>query len=214
MGVTSLQGFAVLVENDNRAWSLCKLLYIVTQTYYTAWQCRYVGRSIELSLPVRSRTEVNAFLYQLSGCMIPLQLSSPESTEVAVYLAVVILEHTRVDGERATHGLLLGDERTFRTVGNSYTQVEHTIIVLGREDEVVLAVLLYTVVVPHLFLCPFHLLYIEDDTMVCDIALFQVFERQHMVVFHLEVSSVIVEGMSSLTVVAGVDIQLAVKHIG
>ena len=92
--------------------------------------------------------------------------------------------------------------------------MEHTIIVLGREDEVVLAVLLYTVVVPHLFLCPFHLLYIEDDTMVCDIALFQVFERQHMVVFHLEVSSVIVEGMSSLTVVAGVDIQLAVKHIG
>ena len=44
--------------------------------------------------------------------------------------------------------------------------------------------------------------------------IFYIVKRKHMVVFHLKVTAIIVEGGSSFPVVAGVDIQLAVKHVG
>ena len=92
--------------------------------------------------------------------------------------------------------------------------MEHTVIVFCREDEEILAVLFNDVIVPHLLLCPGYILYVQNYSVVGSFTILHVVERQHVVVFHLEVASVIVEGMSCLSVVRGVDIQFAVKNIG
>ena len=86
MRITSLQGLSVLVDDDHIAWSLCKLHHIVAQTHYAAGQGRHVGRSEELCLLVSGRTKVDAFLQELLGRLVPLELSAPETTEVAVDL--------------------------------------------------------------------------------------------------------------------------------
>ena len=104
----------------------------------------------------------------------PLQLSTPESTEVAVYLSIVVLKHTRVDGERATDREFLRNERTFGLVCHSNAKTEHTTVFLCREDEIVLAVLLNDIVVPHLLLSPWHVLNIEDNTVVGNFAIFNI----------------------------------------
>ena len=55
---------------------------------------------------------------------------------------------------------------------------------------------------------------LEDDAVIGDLALFQIVERQYVIVLHLEVAAVVVEGVSCLAVVAGIDVEFAVKHIG
>ena len=50
--------------------------------------------------------------------------------------------------------------------------------------------------------------------MVGGIVVFDISPRQHVVVFHLEVATVVVEALAGIPVVAGIDIQTAVKHIG
>ena len=58
------------------------------------------------------------------------------------------------------------NERTFRLISYSHTKMEHTIIILGREDKIVLAILLHYIIVPHLLLSPWHILYIENHAMI------------------------------------------------
>ena len=110
--------------------------------------------------------------------------------------------------------MLLRDERTLRFVGNGHTEVELAVVVLGREDEVILAVFLNNVAVPHLFLYPCHLILVENDAVVGNFAGLNIVERQHMIVAHLEVAAVIVEHVLALTVMTGVDVQAVVKHVG
>ena len=110
--------------------------------------------------------------------------------------------------------MLLRNERTLRTVGNGYAEVEYAIVVLSREDEVVLAILFDDVIVPHLLFGPCHILHVEDDAVIGGFAVFNIIPRQHVVVLHLEVTAIIVESSTSLPVVAGIDEQFAVKHIG
>ena len=108
----------------------------------------------------------------------------------------------------------MSDERTFGLVSNGNTEVEHAIIVLGREYQVVLAVFLYDIVIPHLFLSPCHILDIENHAMVGSLVVLHIIEREYVVVLHLEVTAIVVEGMTCLTVVGGVNIQFTVKHVG
>ena len=213
VGITCLQGLTILIDDDHIVGSLGKLHHIVAQTYHAAGQGRYIGRSIKLRLLICSRTKVDTFLQKLLGRLVPLELSTPETTEVAIDLSVVILEHTGIDRVGATHGVLLGDKRTLRSVCHSHTKVEHTIVVLGREDEEILAVLLDDIVVPHLLLSPGHLLHIEDLAVVSHLTVLHIFHGDHMVVFHLEVSAIIVEGSTSLPVMGRIDEEFAVKHI-
>ena len=185
--VAGLQGLSVLVEDDNGTRCLGKLLHVVGHANHIAGQCRCIGLGEELCLVVGSRAKVNetVVITVLAGdgleAMIkrtsPLQLSAPESSEVAIDLTVVVLEHTGVNGERATDGKFLGDERAFGLVGHGYAQTEHAAVLFGREDEVVLAVFLDDVVVPHLFLGPGHIFHVEDDTMVGNFAIFNIVPR-------------------------------------
>ena len=110
--------------------------------------------------------------------------------------------------------MLLRYEGAFRTVGNGHAEVEDAVVVLGREDEVVFAVLLDDVVVPHLLLGPCHILHVEDNAMISSFTVLNIIERQYVVVLHLEVSAIVVESGTSLPVVAGIDVELTVKHIG
>ena len=214
MRVAGLQGFTILVQYDDGTGSLSKLQHIVAHAYHTAGQGRHVGRTEKLGLLVGCRAQVYAFLLEPGRRLIPLQLAAPESAEIGVYLTIVVLEHAGVDRERAADGLFLRNEGTLGTVADGDAQMEHSVIVLGGENEVVLAVFLDDVVVPHLLLGPGHLVDIENDTMVGDVAILQVVEREDMVVSHLEVATIVVEGMTCLAVVTGIDIQLAVKHVG
>ena len=144
----------------------------------------------------------------------PLQLSAPETAEETVDLTIVVLEDAGVDGERAADGLILRYERAFGLVGHGHAEVEHAVVTLGREDEVVLAVLLDDVVVPHLLLGPLHLINVEDDAVIGSLVVLDVIPRKHVVVAHLEVTAVVVETLAGVPVVAGVDVQASVKHIG
>ena len=129
MGITSLQGLAVLVEDDDTARCLGKLLYIIAHTYHTAGNGRVIGSGKKLALVVGGSTEIDESILVTilanDGCqtigqrMPPLELSTPKSTKLAIYLTVVILEHTRVDRERAANGLIHGFERSLGLVGHS-----------------------------------------------------------------------------------------------
>ena len=110
--------------------------------------------------------------------------------------------------------MLLGHEGAFRTVGNGHAEVEHAVIVLGREDEVVFAILLHHVTVPELLLSPGHLVLVEDDAMIGGGVGLHIVEGEHVVVTHLEVSAVVVEGSARLAVVRWVDVKTSVKHVG
>ena len=168
----------------------------------------------EVDISCRSRVGVGLHDRIHTQGHMPLKLAAPQTTIVAVDGAVVVLEHTRVDAIGAADGVLLWDERAFGLVGDGHAKMEFAVIVLRREDEIVLAVLLYDIAIPHLLLHPGHLVLVEDDAMIGDGTSLDVVERQHVVVAHLEVAAVVVEHVVALAVVGGIDVELAVKHFG
>ena len=110
--------------------------------------------------------------------------------------------------------MLLGDGGTFGTLTDGNAQMEDAIVVLCREDEVIATVLLYHIVVPHLLLCPGHLVNVKYHAVVGDFGFKGIARKgQHMIVSHLEVTAVVVEGSPCLDVVRRVDIQAVVKHM-
>jgi hypothetical protein len=50
--------------------------------------------------------------------------------------------------------------------------------------------------------------------MIGGVVVFYIIPRKHVIVLHLEVTTIVVEGSTSLPVVRGIDVQAAVKHIG
>ena len=212
--VASLQRLSVLVDNEHGTRSLGKLQEVIIHASHQAGQGWHIGSREELGLAVRSWTEVHTFLQHLLGGNIPLQLSSPQSAIVAVDLPIIVLEHTGVDAVSTTNGVLLRNERTLRTVSDGYSEVEHAVVILSREDEVVLAVFLNNIAIPHLLLCPRHILNVEDYSVVGDLAFHHVVHREHVIVFHLEMTAIVIEGCASLLVVTGIYIDASVKHVG
>ena len=111
MRIACLHRFAILVENDHATGCLGKLQHVVAHADYATIDGRTVGSGEELAFVVGSSTQVyeTVLLTILSRNgsqsvrqrMPPLELSAPESTEVTVDLAVVILEHAGIDRERA-----------------------------------------------------------------------------------------------------------------
>ena len=92
--------------------------------------------------------------------------------------------------------------------------MEYTIIILSREDEVILAVFLHDIIVPHLLLSPLHLLHIKDLAVIGDLTIHHIIHGNHMVILHLEVTAVVIESSTSLPVMRRIDIKASVKHIG
>jgi hypothetical protein len=123
-------------------------------------RCAEVDKSVFIAILAIDRSQT------IGQRMPPLELSTPETSEVTIYLSVVILKHTGIDRERTTNRLVHRLERTFGLVSHSNTQTEDTVKGFCREDQIVLTILLNTVIVPHLLLSPGHLLHIEDYTMI------------------------------------------------
>ena len=84
MRIIGWQYLTLLVNNDNRLWHLSKLLNIISHHGYTGWQ------RILLAF-------WKMLILQCLVVLVPLKLTAPDTTEVAVNLAIIILEHARVD---------------------------------------------------------------------------------------------------------------------
>ena len=65
-------------------------------------------------------------------------------------------------------------ERTFRTVGDGYAEMEYIILVLGTEDEVVFAIHHTYIIIPHLATSPGNVFQLEHAAMVCHFTVFDV----------------------------------------
>ena len=84
MRIIGWQHLTLLVNDDNRLWHFCKLLHIISHHGYTGWQ------RILLAF-------WKMLILQCLIVLVPLKLTAPDTTEVAVNLAIIILEHARVD---------------------------------------------------------------------------------------------------------------------
>ena len=84
MRIIGWQYLTLLVNNDNRLWHLSKLLNIISHHGYTGWQ------RILLAF-------WKMLILQCLVVLVPLKLTAPDTTKVAVNLAIIILEYARVD---------------------------------------------------------------------------------------------------------------------
>lgn len=50
--------------------------------------------------------------------------------------------------------------------------------------------------------------------MISDFTVLDVVPREHVIVLHLEMTAVIVETLSGIPVMRGIDVKTSVKHIG
>ena len=193
---------SLLVDDDDGTWHLAELHAVGRHTRHTCGDGRLLAGG-------------EIFVLECFVVAIPLQLSAPDTTEVDIDSTIVVLEDTRVDAVGLADRVGLRDERTFGSVGDGHTQAEDTIVVLCRKDQMVLAVDLHDIVIPHLLLRPGHVLDVEDLSAVGDVGFHRVaVDAQHVVVLHLEVTTVVVEGRTAVPVVGRVDIDLVVKHMG
>ena len=209
--IAGLQRFAFLIDDDDGTGSLSELQHVVGHAGHAG------GYGVLITFGQHGGTEI--LLTDRSGgfelvVAVPLQLTTPDATKIAVDLVVVVLEDAGVDAIGTNDGCGLRDEGTFGFVGHGHAKVEDTGVVLSGEDEIVLAVFLHHVIVPHLLLCPGHLIDIEDHAMVGDLTAHHVVHRQHVVVAHLEMATVVIETLAAVPVMAGIDIHAAVEHIG
>ena len=128
-------------------------------------------------------------------------MSAPQTTEITIDLPIIILKHTRINRERTTDGIRLWDKRALWTVGNRYTESEHTVIILGRENKEILTVFLYHIVIPHLSFSPWHLFHIKDYSVIGSRILLYIVKRQYMIVEHLKMTAIIIKALATVTVV-------------
>ena len=145
--------------------------------------------------------------------LIPLQLAAPDTTKVGVNLAVIVLEDAGVNGVGTTDRVGQRLEWAFGSIGYSHAQAHATIIVLAAEHQVILAVQLHDIAVPQLFLTPGNVFHAKYLAMVGYLAVHYVIERQHVVVFHLEMSAVIVETLTAIPVVGRIDVETVTKYM-
>ena len=198
--VASEQGLAVLVEDEDRARAFCEL--------------RHVGRE-----PRHPRRERFLVCFRLFVCRVIrivavlLQLPAPDSAEIHVEGAVDVLEHRRIDRIAAFDRLRLGHEGTGRVLADGDADLEDAVRALGREVQVVLAVLAGGIRRPHLALGPGHVLHVEGDAVVHGLRA-GMLEREDVVVLHREMVAVVVEGDAGLDVVRGIDVDPAVEDVG
>ncbi len=141
-----------------------------------------------------------------------LQLPAPDAAEVEVVLAVVVVEHRRVDRIGARDGLGFGDERTFGVVGGRHADAEQAIGLLGREVQVIAALPAGGVRRPHLPVRPGHVAHMQGDAAVDRRALGRI-HPQHVIVLHDEMAAVVVEGRAAIDVVGRIEVQAPVEHV-
>ena len=222
MWVVSLERLAILIDNYDRTWSLGIVESVFCETHATAWE------SIDM-------TFWQVWSFKMDIVLITLELTSPESSEIYINLAVsIVAESAHVDAVAARHWCWLRDERTCRVVGNGCTPMEHVVAVLEREVHDILLHLLAEaqacclflgigwnfnhiflhVAIPELTTCPRDILLTEHAAMVGDSTGHWVtIDRKDMIVLHDVLVTIVVLNIRSLPVVTWIDIDLAIEYM-
>ena len=144
---------------------------------------------------------------------IALQLSAPQTTEVHVVVTVSIIQNGGVHAVTSAHRVGLGNERTFGTVADGNTDTEDIILVFQGEIHIIFAVFLSYVAIPELTSCPRNIFGGEYQAMVYDFTFHGVIGREDVVVFHIEMVTVVIFGDTAFPVVGRVDVKTVVEHM-
>ena len=142
-----------------------------------------------------------------------LQLAAPDAAKVQVRRAVFVDERRGVDAEAAFYGLGFWLEWSFGFVAGGYTNAEDTLLVAGREEEVVFPVLAGGIRGPELFLDPGYVILLQGYAVVCNWTTYFI-HAEDVVIVHVILVAVVVILDVCLTIVRGVDIQLAIEDVG
>jgi len=142
--LAGVDGLAICVVDDEVLHVAGESVHVVAQLGHTRHQSGLVAVGFH---------GLVGFALELA-CSPALQLATPDTTEVEVGLAVVVHEASGVDTIAARDVVVVGLERTLRLVGDSDTDSEDTLLVSGREVEVVFAVLLRSIGCPELLVHP------------------------------------------------------------
>lgn len=103
----------------------------------------------------------NVLAYQ--NVIIPgLELATPKTTKIYVVRAIIIGQDGRVNAISSLDVALLGLELAIGCVRLGYTNPEYAFLILGREEQVVLTVLLGRIRGPKLLACPWDIGEIKD----------------------------------------------------
>ena len=198
--VACCQRFSVLVQNYHGTRLFGKLLHIFRQTCHT----RRYGRFI---VSRKFRT------FQSTIILITLKLTAHQSTEINIYLTVIILKYGRIHGITSPDRIRFRHKRAVRRVTDSHSQTEDVRMVFGREIKIILSVLFTTVAIPHLTLYPRHIRLVKNPTMVCHISFHHIFQRENMIVAHIKMCSPIIFGNTALPIVRRINIYFTFKHM-
>ena len=109
--VACCQRFSVLVQNYHGTRLFGKLLHIFRQTCHT----RRYGRFI---VSRKFRT------FQSTIILITLKLTAHQSTEINIYLTVIILKYGRIHGITSPDRIRFRHKRAVRRVTDSHSQTE------------------------------------------------------------------------------------------
>lgn len=142
-----------------------------------------------------------------------LELTTPETTKVAVSLSILVDQDRGVNAVAALDGLGVRLEGTLRAVSLRNTNPHDTLLVSGREVEVVFAILLRRIRSPHLLSDPWNVLGREDTAVVHDLALNAVGEGEDVVVLHGVLVAIVIVLNVGGDVVGGIDVELAVEDV-
>lgn len=147
--------------------------------------------------------------------LVALQLAAPKAAKVQVGLAVVVDEAGRVDTVAARDGLRVGREGTLGPIRDSDADAKDVLRVTGWEIEVVAAIALRSIGRPHLLGYPGNVIGAEGYSVVGDGGgWIQRLRAEDVVVGHVVLVAIVVEGNVGLAVVRWVDINLAIEDVG
>ncbi|KAI6763653.1 hypothetical protein HG531_013041 [Fusarium graminearum] len=147
--------------------------------------------------------------------LVALQLSTPETSEVEISLSIVIHKACGVNAVATLDRLWVWGERTLWLVTDSNTNAEDSLLVSCGEVKEVFAVFLSGIRSPELLGHPRDVFCLQDDTMVSDLGRrVQALSTEDMVVSHVVLIAIVVELDIGLTIVRGIDIDLAIEDMG
>jgi len=195
-------------EDHDFAHILSELPHVVRQLGHARAQSVHaLSRRLLRPLPLRVKDVV--------ALLIALQLAAPQTAEVHVGLAVIVDENGWIDAVAALDRLRVRSEGTLRTVADGHTNSEDTLLVAGREVQIVLAVLKGGIRGPKLLGDPRDVLHLEDHAVISHGgSRVEGLSAKDVVVDHVVLVAIVVELDVGLAVVRGVDVDLAFEDVG
>ncbi len=142
-----------------------------------------------------------------------LQLPAPDAAKHHVVGAVVIFKYRRVDAEAAFNRFGFGLEGTSGGIAGGYAHLENAVFVFCREIQKVFTVFFGRIGCPELAAGPGYVFQVQRFAVIGG-GLGGRVVGEDAVILHIEFIAFAIGGDASFHIVRGVDVQLAVKHMG